>query len=127
MSDKFKTNGTHVIADFHCIQNNKELLNNAGKLIENISIALEMCGAELIKIGYHQFEPHGLTITAILSESSLDIHTYPEHNYMSTSIYTCGEKAKPEIAVDYLRTLFMPEKENRIIINRGNKKRLYVK
>lgn len=37
----------------------------------------------------HQFEPHGETVTFILSESHYTLHSYPEEKYISIDIYIC--------------------------------------
>jgi S-adenosylmethionine decarboxylase proenzyme len=39
----------------------------------------------------HKFDPQGLTILYMLSESHISIHTFPERNYLAFDIYTCRE------------------------------------
>jgi len=39
--------------------------------------------------------PGGVTGLALLSESHLAIHTFPEHRYAALSIYSCGEPQPP--------------------------------
>ncbi len=43
---------------------------------------------------WHVFpEPGGVTGLALLSESHLAIHTFPEHRYAALSIYSCSARA----------------------------------
>lgn len=53
------------------------------------------------KLSKH-FEPHGLTVLWLLSESHFSLHTYPEHNYFSVDCYTCGSEGNPKAAMDYI-------------------------
>jgi S-adenosylmethionine decarboxylase len=56
----------------------------------------------------HQFHPHGITVVAVLKESHLSIHTWPERHYAAADIFTCGEGAYPEMACKSLVVLFLP-------------------
>jgi S-adenosylmethionine decarboxylase len=44
----------------------------------------------------------GVTVLALLSESHLSIHTWPEHGYAAVDMFTCGNEADPVAAVDFL-------------------------
>jgi S-adenosylmethionine decarboxylase len=50
----------------------------------------------------HKFEPIGVTALALLAESHLSIHTWPEDGYAAVDAFTCGDKAQPEAACRYL-------------------------
>lgn len=45
---------------------------------------------KVVETACHRFEPQGMTMVYILSESHFTIHTYPEHNYLSLDIYICN-------------------------------------
>ena len=62
--------------------------------------------SELINISCHKFDPQGVTALAMLAESHLSIHTWPEKNIAKCDIFTCGEKCLPELAVQYLTEAF---------------------
>lgn len=48
---------------------------------------------------WHVFpQPGGITGLALLSESHLAIHTFPEHGYAALSIYSCRTQPEPELA-----------------------------
>ena len=62
--------------------------------------------SELINISCHKFDPQGVTALAMLAESHLSIHTWPEKNIAKCDIFTCGEKCLPQLAVQYLTEAF---------------------
>ena len=58
--------------------------------------------SEIIKIDFHKFHPQGVTAFAMLADSHISIHTWPEKGVAKCDIFTCSDKAKPEKAVEYL-------------------------
>jgi len=58
--------------------------------------------SEIIKIDFHKFYPQGVTAFAMLADSHISIHTWPEKGVAKCDIFTCSDKAKPEKAVEYL-------------------------
>jgi len=47
----------------------------------------------------------GYTIVKVLSESNFDLHTFPkgaEGSAVTITMYTCGDRANPELAISYL-------------------------
>lgn len=47
---------------------------------------------------WHVFPPpSGITGLALLSESHLAIHTFPEHGYAALSVYSCRPRAQPAL------------------------------
>jgi S-adenosylmethionine decarboxylase len=95
-----ETHGTHVIAELSGCS--KERLNDPQHMDRVFTRAIQLAGATLIQKVSHKFEPHGLSLVYVLSESHLSIHTWPEKQYASVDIYTCG-KCNPHVAVDYIR------------------------
>ncbi|HKR50419.1 MAG TPA: adenosylmethionine decarboxylase [Pseudonocardiaceae bacterium] len=69
--------------------------------------AVTACGATLLELTIHRFKPQGLTAVAILSESHLSIHCWPEKGYAAVDVFTCGD-AEPARAVPVLREAFLP-------------------
>lgn len=98
--------GTHLILDLWQASNldNLEIVENA------LRQATEAAGATLLSIDLHSFTPTGgITGVAILAESHISIHTWPEHAYAALDIFMCG-KASPHKAIDVLRLAFTPGK-----------------
>ena len=83
-----KSLGTHLILDLeHC---DAEILNNLSKIREILIEAAQEGGATIIGETFHKFEPVGVTGIISISESHLCVHTWPEYNYASADIFSCG-------------------------------------
>lgn len=95
--------GRHVIIElWGCSDaiNNQELVKTA------MLDAVRAANATLLNIYVHAFSPQGVTGVAVLSESHLSIHTWPEHGYVAADVFTCGETTKPQAAADVLAQQF---------------------
>lgn len=68
-------------------------------IVDIVSAGLKQSGLTVVDGIVKQFDPIGITAVWILSESHATLHTYPEHNYLSIDIYTCGENGTPELAL----------------------------
>jgi len=66
--------------------------------------------SEILKIDFHKFYPQGVTGYALLADSHLSIHTWPEKGVAKCDIFTCGVKSTPEKAVEYLIEAFKATK-----------------
>lgn len=93
--------GRHVLAEFDGID--PSLLDDLGFLRDTLEGALRAAGATICDVVSKRFEPQGVTVLALLSESHASIHTYPEIGSMFVDIFTCGETADPELAAQLLR------------------------
>ncbi len=51
-----------------------------------------------LNIFVYAFSPQGVTGVAVLSESHLAVHTWPDHGYVAADIFTCGETTRPHAA-----------------------------
>ncbi len=61
----------------------------------------------------------GFTGVAVLAESHISIHTWPENDYAAIDIFMCGD-AEPMRSLDVLRQYFTPGREQVDILQRGN-------
>ncbi|MCA9670271.1 MAG: adenosylmethionine decarboxylase [Myxococcales bacterium] len=77
--------------------------------------------AELTLLGEieHRFEPQGVTAIALLAESHLSIHTWPESGYAAADLFTCGERAPAERACKLLIEIFEPRDVHLHVMFRG--------
>ncbi len=70
--------------------------------VEQILVrAAEVAGVQVWSISFHRFSPNGVSGVVVISESHLALHTWPEYGYVALDIFTCGDDAKPETAVEY--------------------------
>jgi S-adenosylmethionine decarboxylase proenzyme len=65
----------------------------------------------------------------VIAESHLSIHTWPEYNFASIDIYTCGSTVNPWKAFDYLKKHFKAANVTAMEMKRGflNKRNIKVK
>ena len=82
--------------------------------------AVDSCGATLICVKTHKFSPQGVTGVAVLAESHISIHTWPELGYAAMDIFTCGEHVNPEDALSTIRAFLKPDNFEVIDIKRGS-------
>ena len=68
-------------------------------LIHKISKAAKVTVLEISK---YKFEPQGFTILALLAESHMSFHTFPEKGIISFDFFTCG-KINPSIALEIIK------------------------
>ena len=53
----------------------------------------------VLEISKYKFEPQGFTLVALLAESHISFHTFPEKGIISFDFFTCG-KITPSVAID---------------------------
>lgn len=77
--------------------------------IENtLRKCVEVSKATLLHIHLHHFnENNGVSGVAVLAESHISIHTWPERGYAAIDIFMCGD-TEPEKALDVLIDSFSP-------------------
>jgi S-adenosylmethionine decarboxylase len=110
-----KAIGRHVILEmWGC--DNLESVDTAERALREMVVALDV---NLLDLRVYPFSPVGVTGIAIVSESHLVIHTWPEYGYAAVDIFTCGAVRDPQEAVNVLRRLFTPERIGVMEINRG--------
>ena len=76
-------------------------LNDANYLIKLLREAIATTNATLVDVVYHNFVPEGMSIIAILKESHVAIHIYPEYRALFLDVFTCGKQADPEKIVSH--------------------------
>lgn len=90
--------GNHLILDFHGIKETVDLDN-----YESLDASLrEVMGYTHVAIEgscYKKFEPQGLSIVYLLSESHFSIHTWPESRACAVDFYHCGDKSVKNLKI----------------------------
>lgn len=92
--------GTHIICEMYNIS--YDLLQNKEYLLNSLLKGVKKSHANCEGIIFKQFEPTGLSIVVLLSESHASIHTYPEQNCMFVDAFTCGTNCSPQSIIDTL-------------------------
>lgn len=97
--------GTHLIIDLV----GASRLDDLTHVRETLQEAVDVSGATLLHIHLHHFSPNGgVSGVAVLAESHISIHTWPERGYAALDVFMCGD-AKPHNAIAVLRRAFRPE------------------
>lgn len=118
--DDVKISGKHMICDVKEIKNH-ELLNDSTKIKRILNDICERYNYTILNKVEYEFQPQGLTVLYLLSESHISIHTFPERDYFALDIYTCrnySDNTVYEEIYDYLVKEFDAKKEAPTIINR---------
>ena len=109
--------GKHFLLDlYRC---NYEKLNDESFLRCALNRAAKLANATVLNLISNKFEPQGVTAIALLSESHISIHTWPESNYSAVDIFTCGQNMMPELASQYLIEALKAEEHSLRVIDRN--------
>ena len=92
--------GNHILLELYGC--NREKLNDELYLRCQLNSAAKLANASVLNIVSNKFEPFGVTAIALLAESHLSIHTWPESQYSAIDIFTCGRDMKPKLASQFL-------------------------
>ena len=60
----------------------------------------------VLEISKYKFKPQGFTLVALLAESHISFHTFPENGIISFDFFTCG-KVSPSVAIDIIKKEFI--------------------
>lgn len=110
-----KAIGRHIILEMWGCRN----LNSVETAERALREMVAVLDVNLLDLRVYPFSPVGVTGIAIVSESHLVIHTWPEHGYAAVDIFTCGAPRDPQGAVGVLKEHFAPERIGVMEINRG--------
>jgi S-adenosylmethionine decarboxylase len=106
--------GTHLIIDLHSAHH----LDDQPLIEQVLRDATNATGATLLHIHTHRFSPQGVTGVAILAESHIACHTWPEIGYAAFDIFMCGATT-PHAAIPILEAAFTPERVEVRELHRG--------
>jgi S-adenosylmethionine decarboxylase len=110
-----KSVGRHLVLELWECQN-----LNSPEIVERALLDIvEALSLTLLSLNVHPFSPIGVTGVAIVSESHVVIHTWPELGYAAVDVFTCGEQRNPDDAVPILREHFTPERIQIMEMTRG--------
>ncbi len=113
-----RTIGRHLAVDMYGCS--FDSLNNLDFIKTAMLAAVEEANMTLLDLSYHKFEPQGLTALALLGQSHMSIHTYPELGYVAVDVFTCGDLSRPDKALSVLKRFLKPEKTKTTNIMRGD-------
>jgi S-adenosylmethionine decarboxylase len=97
--------GTHLIIDLH----GAKRLNDIDHIEATLRRCVDASRATLLHIHLHHFQPSGVSGVAVLAESHISIHTWPEAGYAALDVFMCGS-ADPDKCVPVLKEAFSAER-----------------
>ncbi|MGB7035766.1 MAG: adenosylmethionine decarboxylase [Xanthobacteraceae bacterium] len=97
--------GIHLIVDLH----GAKRLNDIEHIEATLRRCVEAAEATLLHIHLHHFQPSGVSGVAVLAESHISIHTWPEIGYAALDVFMCGS-ADPDKCIPVLREAFAAER-----------------
>ena len=93
--------GKHILAEyFEC---ECTYLDSEPAIRNLMREAASRTGATIVGDIFHHFSPQGVTGVVVIAESHLAIHTWPEFQYASVDLFTCGTTVDPWIGFDYIK------------------------
>ncbi len=107
--------GRHLLVEMKGCSN----LNDQDIIREMLKDAVDACNATLIGVEVHKFNPYGVSGIAIIGESHLSIHTWPEFGYAAIDIFTCGSRVNPYDALPVFKKILKPKEVSVVEIRRG--------
>ena len=93
--------GVHLIVDLH----GAEQLDDIDHIEATLRRCVSAARATLLHIHLHHFQPNGVSGVAVLAESHISIHTWPEAGYAALDVFMCGS-ADPDACIPVLREAF---------------------
>lgn len=111
---QIKYAGTHLLLEFWGAKN----IDSVRIIKKALTEAVRACQATLLKVELHKFSPQGVSGVAMIAESHISIHSWPEYQYLAIDIFMCGDK-DPYKAIDVLKKIFQPKKVDVIEMKRG--------
>lgn len=94
--------GTHLIIELWDAKG----LSSLPKIRKILKDSVKAIGATLLNLHLHKFSSSGgISGIAMVSESHLSIHTWPEYKYAALDIFVCGQ-VEPYKAIEIFKKQF---------------------
>jgi len=112
------TLGRHIILEmWGCSRNTINSTEAVKEALVNVTRAIN---ATLVDVMCHHFSPYGVTGIAILAESHISVHTWPEHEYAAVDIFICGNDINLQDAVFCITQAFNAKETSKLELKRGD-------
>jgi S-adenosylmethionine decarboxylase len=116
--------GKHVYGNLYGVDPvvllNEEFLRNL------VIAAAEAANAHIVEVKSWKFtggNKAGVSVIALVLESHIAIHTWPEYMFATVDIYTCGDHSIPDRAFSYIVSVLKPRNYTMETADRSSFKR----
>lgn len=109
--------GIHCICELYDCP--RKLLDDETFVRQALRESVDHGLATLLHEVSHRFHPQGVTALALVAESHVAIHTWPEFGYAAIDVFTCGRRANAEKACLHLVRVFEAGKYTLTRLDRG--------
>ena len=103
--------GKHIYGNLYGVD--PALLSDE-KFLRGIVIrAAELANVHVVDVRSWKFsgsDKGGVSVIALIVESHIALHTWPQHRFATVDVYTCGEHSMPERAFNYIVESLRPER-----------------
>ncbi len=106
--DRYRVYGKHVYGNLYGCHN-KVLLKDPERLKSIVLNAAMRGNMTLLDIKSWKIG-EGVSLIAIVLESHIAIHTWPEYDFATVDVYTCGHESDPQAAFDYIVSALLPKR-----------------
>ncbi len=114
------SSGIHLVAELKGCS--PGLLNDENNIKRLLVDGINTCGLYYLNIVSHKFDPIGVTVISIISESHIAIHTYPEAQHVSLDIFHCSTESESLFKLlKILSSKFQAQEVKFVEIKRGDK------
>ena len=83
-----------------------DTLNDEDYIKETLTEAANIGNLKLLKVDTHKFEPCGVTGYALLAESHISIHTWPEDDVARCDLFSCNPNTNYKAVIQYMQDRF---------------------
>jgi S-adenosylmethionine decarboxylase len=107
--------GRHLLVELWEAKN----LDQASMVEDALVEAVRASGGTLLDTKIVPFPNGACSGVAIIAESHLSIHTWPEFGYAAVDLFTCSADMDPDAAFDVMRKYFDPGTVQVVEVKRG--------
>ena len=116
-SKQFEPTGWHYLLELY--ECSPARIDELDFVLNCLHQAAGLAKATVIDSIHHQFRPTGITAVALLKESHLSIHCWPEAGYAAVDLFSCGKDGEPQKACEFLIEEFGCSRHQLQVIKRG--------
>ncbi|MEM0246476.1 MAG: adenosylmethionine decarboxylase [Desulfurococcaceae archaeon] len=104
-----KVVGRHVYGELYGCD--PELLMDEEYLVRVVRDAVKVGGFTLLDVKAWKIHP-GVSVVAVILESHVSVHTWPEYRFATVDVYTCGTKGDPYSTFEHIVKMLKASRYN---------------